>query len=198
MTKDSFLRWELICIVLMIWCSFSAIRLTCKVIRSRKMLRVLRADNETIVHGISLHYKTVAYLFVIILELIGLIYFGTFSLPACIRNGFGLLAWVIGVLGVSFLVTLVIHLIALFQEKHVYLTKNGLITFVDCHNFSACRFAWENSSTGLSDVLHVYVKNDRMPFTVKIDGDIAAAHALTAQYVSGGDSATETEFNTKE
>ena len=198
MSKNSFLTWEIICFVLMIWCSCSAVRLAYKVIRSRKMLRVLRAENAAVVHGISMHYKAAAYLFVIIPELIALIYFGTYSLPVCIRSGFGLLALVIGVLSASFLVTLVIHLIALFQEKHVYLTKNGLITYVDCHTFSSCRFAWENSGSGLSDMLHVYVKKDRMPFTARFDSDIAAAHALTEQYASGGESASETEYNTKE
>ena len=95
-----------------------------------------------------------------------------------------LAALLVGVLCVSTLVTLIIHLVALFQEKHVYLTKNGLITYVDCHSFSSCRFAWENNDGGMSDMLHVYIKKDKMPFTVQFDGDIAAAHALTEQYAS--------------
>ena len=180
MTKESVLMWEIICVVLMIWSAVSAVRMAGKVIRSRIMLRALRKDNETVVHGISLQFKAAAYLFIMALELFGVIFFAINFLRFCRVNGF--LAVLLGVLCASTAVSLAIHTIALFQEKHVYLTKNGLITYVDCHTYSACRFAWENSSEGMSDILHVYIKNDHMPFTVRFDGDPAPAHALIAQY----------------
>ena len=182
MTKESFTMWSVICTVLMIWCVFSAIRLAYRVIRSRKMLRALRKDNETVVRGISMQYQAAAYLITCALELFGVIFFAFMFLRALPLSGWT--AALVGVLCVSTLVTLIIHLVALFQEKHVYLTKNGLITYVDCHSFSSCRFAWENNDGGMSDMLHVYNKKDKMPFTVQFDGDIAAAHALTEQYAS--------------
>ena len=171
MTKESFTMWSVICTVLMIWCVFSAIRLAYKVIRSRKMLREIRAENETVIHGINVQFKLIAYVFVMIVELFGLIYVAAYALPFYISNEFRLLALDAVGLIAFFLVRLIIHLVALFQEKHVYLTKNGLITY-------------ENNDGGMSDMLHVYIKKDKMPFTAQFDGDIAAAHALTEQYAS--------------
>ncbi len=184
MTKESFTMWSIIYTVLMIWCVFSAIRLAYRVIRSRKMLREIRAENETVIHGINVQFKLIAYVIVMIVELFGLIYVAAYALPFYISNEFRLMALDAVGLIAFFLMRLIIHLVALFQEKHVYLTKIGLITYVDCHSFSSCRFAWENNDGGMSDMLHVYIKKGKMPFTAQFDGDIAAAHALTEQYAS--------------
>ncbi|MBQ5339099.1 MAG: hypothetical protein J6Z40_08035 [Oscillospiraceae bacterium] len=196
MKIDSFLIFNIGFTLLDIWFIYTAILLVYKVIRSRKMLREIRADNETAVHGINVQFKLFAYLIVMTVEVLGLIYVAGFTLPFYISSGFRLLTVdAVGMIA-FFLMRLFIHLIALFQEKHVYLTKNGLITLVECLPFSKCRFAWENSASGQSDMLHVYTKKDRMPFTAQFDGDIAAAHALTAQYASGG--APETESISKQ
>ena len=175
--------WEIICIALMIWCAYSAVRLSVKVIRTRRMLHTLRTNGDSVVHGFSTRYQAGAYLAVMALELFGLIFFARYFFPPYRLNG--LLAAVIGGLCASTFVTLVIHSIALFQEKHVYLTKLGLITYVDCHRFSDCRFAWESTEAALADMLHVYIKKDPNPFTVRFDGDPAPAHALTEQYAAG-------------
>lgn len=87
MTTASFTMWSVICTVLMIWCVFSAIRLAYRVIRSRKMLRALRKDNETVVRGISMQYQAAAYLITCALELFGVIFFAIMFLRALPLSG---------------------------------------------------------------------------------------------------------------
>lgn len=78
----------------------------------------------------------------------------------------------------------VIHIIAVFKEKNVYLTEDGLIYFLGCFAFSKCRFSWESSNNPdiPSNTLHVYKPKDKLPFTVSFDDDIETAHKITDEH----------------
>lgn len=173
----SVFTWVIVCIALMLWSAFSSVRMAARVIHSRKLLANARANNEVVVRGNSTIYRTGYYVAVIATEFLVLLFFVR-NLLRYLRTG-GFLPLIFAVLCLSTLVMLVIHIIAAFQEKYVYLTKCGLITYVDCHSFEKCRFAWENSDAALSDTLHVYIKNDPHPYTVRFESDLETAHQIT-------------------
>lgn len=169
--------WAIICVVLMLWSAVSSVRMAARVIHSRKVLADARANNEAVVRGNSTVYRTGYYVAVTVTEFLAFLFFAR-NLLRYLRTG-GFLPLILAVLCLSTLVMLVIHIIAAFQQKYVYLTQRGLITYVDCHTFEKCRFAWENSDAALSDTLHVYIKKDPHPYTVRFEGDLETAHRIT-------------------
>lgn len=167
-----------LCMALTVYSLTSAIKLVVNVIKGRRLLKKAVKNNERIIKGESLIYKASNYIFAIVTEIIAACYIGSFLIY------FRMPVFTVALVGMSIVVlavNTVIHVIAIFKEKNVYLTEKGLIYFLGCFTFSKCRFSWENANNpeALSNTLHVYKPKDKFPFTVCFDSDIETAHKIT-------------------
>lgn len=172
--------WTLICIALVIFNCFSTVRLVSKVLKGNRLLKKARAGGEAIVKGNNNLYDLKHYLFAIVTELICIFFiFKLLSLYRITIAAFAVVALTIAAVAV----TVVIHVIAIFKEKNVYLTEHGLIYFLGSFEFSDSRFLWESSEKPeiLSKTLYIYKKKDKFPFTVSFDSDIETAHKIVSE-----------------
>lgn len=165
--------------LLVIYNLFSTVRLIFKVLRSCLLLNKARKNNEIIIKGNSSVYRIKNYIIAIITEAFFLFIMcrllTLYRLPLYF-------AIFIGFTVANIAVSTIIHIIAIFKEKNVYLTNKGLIYFIGCFEFSKCRFAWESSdnSDNLSNTLHVYTPKDKIPFTATFDEQIENAHKIVS------------------
>lgn len=167
-----------LCIVLGVYNIANTVRLVANVLKGRQLLKKARENNEFIIKGNNAVYKASNYILAIGTEVLylGLIFVLLKSYKAEL-----FIALLVGTTVVTMAVDMFIHMIAVFKEKNVYLTKSGLIYFLGSFEFSKCRFSWENSSDHdmLSNTLHIYMPKDKLPFTVSFDNDVEAAHKIT-------------------
>ena len=74
----------------------------------------------------------------------------------------------------------IIHVIAAFREKYVYLTAHGLVLFAGELSFEKFRFVWETPGNPdeLSDTLLVYPEKEKIPFPVTFTENLEEAHLI--------------------
>ncbi len=167
-----------VCIVLMVNYFISTARLVAKIIKGKLLLKKARENGEIIIKGKNSVYKVTNYIIAIVMEVIAVFVFGKFLIS---YNVLSIVSVLVIITIAPLAVTIVIHIIAIFQENDVYLTKNGLIYFLGYFEFSKCRFSWESSNNPdvLSNTLHIYKPKEKIPFTVSFDRDIETAHKIT-------------------
>lgn len=171
---------SILLIALIIYCDVSTIKLFVKVAKGRLLLNKAKKNNETIIKGISSIYKTSNYIIVVCIELFLVYIFYRllfiYKLPL-------ILFILIFVEGISLIVQVLIHIVAIFKEKYVHLTRDGLIYYMGCFEFSKCRFSWEttNDPDTLSNTLHVYKPKEKLPFTAIFDEETELAHKITEE-----------------
>lgn len=161
----------------------STIKLVVNVINGIQLLNKSVENNERLIKGGSLSYEEYNFIYSIAAEIF-IAYYVVGRLV--IYSSMPFLVTVLVVVNVVVLaVKSVIHVIAKFKEKNVYLTEDGLVCFLGCFPFSKCCFSWEkaNDPKMLSDTLHVYNPKGRYLFTVIFDSDIEIAHEITGKYV---------------
>ena len=155
------------------------VMLAVQVINGRLLLSRARKSGESVIKGVNAMYKMVNYIAAIAAELFFTGAIGWIIFRYKMDTVSGLLIWTIALsLGLS----TVIHIIALFTEKNVYLTPSGLIYFLGRFKFADCRFSWDSSDTAdsLSDKLYVYKKKDKFPFVASFE-DRETAHRIVKE-----------------
>lgn len=165
-------------IALIIYWDISIIKLFVKVAKGRLLLSKAKKNNETIIKGISSIYKTSNYIIAVCIELFFI--FVLFRLLFIYKLPL-ILFIIIFVEGISLIVQVLIHIVAIFKEKYVHLTRDGLIYYIGYFEFSKCRFSWEttNNPNTLSNTLHVYKPKEKFPFTAIFDQETELAHKIT-------------------
>ena len=173
-------------LILCISCLFSTIRLTVNVTRGKMILNRAKKSGQIPLKCRSAVFKGWAYIFAILLDGYLLRYFLKYIMimyqlrDRADPKRFTAVMLVLGTDVLCMAVSLIIHILAIFLEKYAYLTSDGLVYFMGCFKFSECRFNWEAGTQGiLSDTLHVYKKNDSIPFTVVFGDNSEAAHRIT-------------------
>jgi len=164
--------------VLMIWSAASVMIALYNVIRGRVLLERAKKEFASIVQGNNTYYKAWSYIFGIAMDIAVIIVFYRFML---LVKGISLLHTIMVANVILMVLLIMIHVIAIFEERNVYLTDLGLIGFMGCFEFSKCRFSWEESQDPekLSNTLHIYRKNTKSPFTVTFDLRPDVAHRIT-------------------
>lgn len=172
--------WTLVWIALVISNCVSTVRLVSKVLKGNRLLKKARVDGGAIIKGNNNLYNLKHYLFAIVTELI--VIYLICKLLSLYRLTAAIFA-VEAVTTAAVAVTVVIHVIAIFKEKNVYLTEQGLIYFMGSFEFSNSRFLWETSENPevLSRTLYIYGKKDKLPFTVSFDSDTELAHKIVSE-----------------
>ncbi len=155
-------------------------KLVVKVVKGALLLKKAKTNNQMVIKCTSTVYKLRNYFISVVLDLAVLVF---------IIRLFSLIKYssLIGVVIIittfcSELIELIIHIIAIFREKYGYLTSDGLIYFIGCFKFDNCRFVWDSTANPdiLSDTLHVYRQNEKMPFTVIFYDQIEEAHQIVS------------------
>lgn len=169
-----------VAIILSIYSDYSTIKLIYKITKGRILLNKAKNNGERIVRGISTIYKPSNYLFSIFMEL-----FFIYTMIYVLR-AYGSISKLLSIFIIidiiAIVIVLIVHIIATFAEKYVYLTKDGLIYFLGRFDFDKCRHVWdaESQPDALSNRLHIYKPNDNQPYTVYFEEQLEAeiAHKL--------------------
>lgn len=155
----------------------STVKLVVNVINGRILLRKAKNSGKIIIKGVNSIYKLSNYLVAILSE--------TFITYIVCKLAFmykvhSIVYVFVGIVILTLLATVIIHIIALFAEKDVYLTESGLIYFLGSFKFSDCRFSWDSSDTPdkPSDKLYIYKRKAKMPFVASFENDREAAHRI--------------------
>lgn len=169
-----------IALIATIYSDYTTIKLIYNITKGRILLNKAKNNGERIVRGISTIYKASNYLFSILMEL-----FFIYTMIYILR-AFGSISKFLSIFItmdiIVIVIVLIIHIIATFAEKYVYLTKDGLIYFSGHFDFDKCRHVWEaeSQSDALSNRLHIYKPNDNNPYTVYFEEQLETeiAHKL--------------------
>ena len=165
-----------ICAFLSMFSLFHAVKLVLEVINGRLMLGRARKSGELMVKGFNALFKASNYIFAIAGELFFVAVMCRFLFVYKLNT----VSFVfVTVIAASLFVNSVVHIIALFAEKNVYLTESGLIYFLGSFKFSDCRFSWDSSDApdDLSDRLYIYKRKANYPFIASFE-DRETAHSI--------------------
>ncbi|WP_028516054.1 hypothetical protein [Ruminococcus flavefaciens] len=152
------------------------VKLVFQVIKGRLLLSRARKSGEPVIKGVNAVYKMINYIVAVVTEALFTGFIGWNILKYKMDIISAVLIWTTVLsLGLS----TVIHIIALFTEKNVYLTPSGLIYFLGRFKFADCRFSWDSSDTpdSLSDKLYIYEKKAKFPFVASFE-DRENAHRI--------------------
>ena len=173
--------WNIIFVAVLIWCSYSTVRLIMKVSKGLMLQRNAKHSNEVVIRGTSVIYKTTNYIFAIVYEVFIIGIFLSFL----IRYTFDFLLNTFLCIDIFLLcIQVIIHFVGIFKEKYVYQTNKGVIFYMGIFDFLECRFVWETTSSPeqLSRTLHIYKPNEKTPFTVTFDRQIETAHRIIEKH----------------
>ena len=155
------------------------VKLAFQVINGSLLLGKARKSGRLIVKGSNAAYKAVNYIVAVAFEIFSVVVMcRIFFMSGLSAVLFVFTAAIIA----SLFVDTVIHTIALFAEKNVYLTESGLIYFLGSFKFSDSRFSWDSSDNpdSLSDKLYIYKGKDKYPFVASFE-DRETAHRIVAE-----------------
>ena len=150
----------------------STVKLVVKVINGRILLSKAKNSGIIIRIGVNSIYKLSNYIVAIISEIIMTYIVCKLAFTYKVHS---IVYVLVGMVILALLATIIIHSIALFAEKEVYLTESGLIYFLGSFKFSDCRFSWDSSDT---DKLYIYKRKAKLPFVASFENDREAAHRI--------------------
>ena len=110
--------WNIIFVAVLIWCSYSTVRLIMKVSKGLMLQRNAKYSNEVVIRGTSVIYKTTNYIFAIVYEVFIIGIFLSFL----IRYTFDFFLFFFLCIDIFLLcIQVIIHFVGIFKEKYVYL-----------------------------------------------------------------------------
>ena len=163
----------------LIFTVFITFKLVYKIMRSANIISNARKNDAVIIRCLNPVYNIKNYVFNLITEpLLIYCYYRILSvIPS--RWLYSYISFI--VLMIIYCFSFIIHVIAVFREKYVYLTPHGLILFAGELSFEKFRFVWETPQNPdeLSDTLLVYPEKEKIPFPVTFTENLEEAHLLT-------------------